>query len=100
LFIAYSIIGPHVNNNNNNNNNNNILGRVLIRQHEATGSNNSFITRFGSKMDPTSNFQLYIAFVGLIMDYGLNYFLQVHSAAAPFTSHRDAHNYAEPKPFS
>jgi hypothetical protein len=30
----------------------------------------------------------------------LHCFLQVHNAAAPFTSHGNACNYAEPKPFS
>jgi hypothetical protein len=35
-----------------------------------------------------------------VRSYLLNSFLQVHSAAAPFTSHGNTHNYAEPKPFS
>jgi hypothetical protein len=35
-----------------------------------------------------------------IRSYLLHSFLQVHRAAAPFTSHGNLHNYAEPKPFS
>jgi hypothetical protein len=35
-----------------------------------------------------------------VRSYLLHSLLQVHSAAAPFTSHGNLHNYAEPDPFS
>jgi hypothetical protein len=35
-----------------------------------------------------------------VRSYLLHSFLQVHSAAEPFTSHSNLRNYAEPKPFS
>jgi len=35
-----------------------------------------------------------------VRSYLLHSFLQVHSVAAPFTSHGNLCNYAEPKPFS
>jgi hypothetical protein len=35
-----------------------------------------------------------------VRSYLVHSFLQVHRAAAPFSSHGNVHNYAEPKPFS